>query len=164
MLFIESRIAEREVAPGARLAVLDALQERGLTPLIRSARRHGFEQALTGSGRAEELERAVAEWADAEGDVTYVRGDIFCFEDFAYFLVFGEAGDAARGLRAGIVYASETADPAQKLEDFCRNVQEAAASSAGGANGAAANSTRIEWRARRRDEREAPATFAAVER
>jgi hypothetical protein len=165
MLFVESRIAGREVERGARLAVLEALQERGLVPLVRSARLHGFEQALPDEGRARELERAVAGWADAEGDVPYVRGDIFCFEDFAHFLVFGEAGDAARGLRAGIVYTAETDDPAQKLEAFCRNVEEAL-DAAGARAGAGLEATglpaRVEWRARGCEGREAFTRFAGA--
>jgi hypothetical protein len=165
MLFVESRIAGREVERGARLAVLDALQERGLVPLVRAARLHGFEQALTDEGRARELESAVAGWADAEGDVPYVRGDIFCFEDFAHFLVFGEPGGAARGLRAGIIYTAETDDPAQKLEAFCRNVEEAlesAGSRAGEGLDATGLPPRVEWRAREREGREAFTRFAGA--
>jgi hypothetical protein len=163
MLFVESRVAEREVARGVRLAVLDALQERGLAPLVRSARLQGFEQALAGRGGAEELERAVAEWSDTEGDLPYVPGDIFCSEDFAHFLVFGEAGDAARGLRAGIVYTAETDDPAQKLEAFCRQVQEALDSAERAADGADAilSAARLEWGARRGAGREAFARLSA---
>lgn len=164
MLFVESRIADREVERGARLGVLDALQERGLVPLIRSSRLHCFEQALADEGRSPQLERAVAEWSDAEGDGAYVRGDVFCFDDYAHFLVFGEAGDASKGLRAGIVYAAETDDPERKLEVFCRNVQEAlgASGAKGGAGFESGLPARVEWRARDLEGREAFARFAAA--
>ncbi|MGB8508338.1 MAG: hypothetical protein WCD76_08030, partial [Pyrinomonadaceae bacterium] len=125
MLFVETRIADRNVETISRIALLEALQNRGLTPLIRSSRLYCFEQALSGGERANELERLVAAWSETEGDVPYVRGDLFCFEDFAHFLVFGDAGDDEQGLRAGIVYGPETDGPFEKLEAFCRNVQEA---------------------------------------
>ncbi|HEV3470220.1 MAG TPA: hypothetical protein VG148_12920 [Pyrinomonadaceae bacterium] len=162
MLFVESRVADREVERGARLAVLDALQQRGLQPLIRSARLHCFEQALAGDGRAVELERAVAAWADAETEEPYVRGDLFCFEDFVYFLVFGEAGEGAQTLRAGLVYTAQTEDPPQKLEAFCRDV-EGALAAAGVGPEAAEPPARFEWRARVRGGREAFTRFAAAE-
>ena len=133
MLFIESRIADVFVGHAARVALLDGLQERGLAPVIRSSRLHCFERALMGAERVKELEQAVAAQSEAEGEVPYVRGDVFCFEGFAHFLVFGDAADEGRGLRAGIVYDAETADPAQKLEDFCRNVKEALESASRGA-------------------------------
>jgi hypothetical protein len=153
MLLVEVRVAEREVERGARLRILDALQQRGLSPLIRAARLHCFEQALTDAGRAGALERAVAEWSDAEGDGAYVRGDLFCFEDYAYFLVFGEAGDAVRGLRAGIVYTAETEEPAQKLEAFCRNVSAALEASGAGDEGPGTPAP-VGWREKERDGRE----------
>jgi hypothetical protein len=130
MLFIESRIADAEIEKSLRTRALEALQERGLVPLIRAARLHFFEQALDGSERVSEMERAVAAWTDAEGLAPYVRGDVFCFDDYAHFIIFGgsDAGDG--GLRAGVVYDAETADPAGKLEAFCRNVQEALESAA----------------------------------
>jgi hypothetical protein len=129
MLFIESKVADVNVEKSLRTHVLEALQERGLVPLIRAARLHFFEQALTGAERVSELEQALATWTDTEGDAPYVRGDVFGFEDYAHFLIFGEA-DAGGALRAGVVYDAETADPAGKLEAFCRNVQEALESAA----------------------------------
>jgi hypothetical protein len=129
MLFIESKVAEANVEKPLRTPVLGALQERGFVPLIRASRLHFFEQALAGAEGAGELERAVADWTDAEGDAPYVRGDVFCFDDHAHFLIFGEA-DAGAALRAGIIYDAQTADPAGKLEAFCRSVQEALESAA----------------------------------
>ena len=129
MLFIESKVADVNVEKSLRTHVLEALRERGLVPLIRAARLHFFEQALTGAERVREMEQALAAWTDAEGDAPYVRGDVFCFEDYAHFLIFGEA-DAGGALRAGVVYDAETADPSGRLEAFCRNVQEALESAA----------------------------------
>ncbi|MCA1633488.1 MAG: hypothetical protein LC802_07160 [Acidobacteria bacterium] len=152
MLFIESRTAEMDVAGSLRIAVLDALQDRGLSPLIRASRLHCFEQALTGSERVGELERLVSDWSDKEGDAPYVRGDVFCFDDFAHFLIFGEAGDGVAGIRAGIVYGAETDEPARKLEAFCRNVREAVESAASSSDDAGLRDdrapARFEWHAR----------------
>ena len=169
MLFVESRTAETFVDGPRRIVVLERLQERGLTPLIRASRLYCFEQALTGgAGRAGELERLVAEWAEAEGDAPYVRGDVFCFEDFAHFLVFGDAADGAGALRAGIVYNAETDEPARKLEAFCRNVEEAVAQAearagreAGGPGLHQASPARFEWRARAENEGDVLTRFSS---
>ena len=68
-----------------------------------------------------------------EAEAPYVRGDLFFFDDYALFLIFGDAEtDAA--LRAGIVYNADAEDPARRLEAFCRNV-EAAVGATGGGNG-----------------------------
>jgi len=125
MLFIESRVADLNVEKSLRTPLLEALQERGLVPLIRSSRLHFFEQALMSAERVKDLEQALAERSDAEGDEPYVRGDVFCFDDFAHFIIFGEDGDGGTGLRAGIIYDAETVEPASKLEAFCRNVRDA---------------------------------------
>jgi hypothetical protein len=117
-----------------------------------------FEQAAGDEAHARELERAVSKWSDSEGIEPYVRGDVFCSEDFAHFLVFAEESAGGAGLRAGIVYDAETAEPARRLEEFCRSVSEAyeeaargaradGAQSVGSQNGSAA-STRVEWRRR----------------
>jgi hypothetical protein len=155
MLFIESRTAGRAVPGPQRIAVLERLQDRGLVPLIRASRLYCFEQALTGASRVGELERLVAEWAEAEGEAPYVRGDVFCSEDHAYFLVFGEAGEGAAPLRAGVVYDAGTDEPAEKLEAFCRDVREAVEQAAGhtapvDVDGGSrdASPARFEWRAR----------------
>jgi len=137
MLFVEIRTAPYRVEKGARLAALEALERRGHTPLIRTARRHGFALAADGESRAAELERAVADWQDSEGDEPYVRGDLFCAEDHACFLLFGETGEGDRLLRAGIVYTADTAEPERRLEAFCRDAREAvgAAGREGGGTG-----------------------------
>src|ERR1043165_5997189 len=108
MLFIESRTANLEMEKSLRTPILETLQGRGLVPPIRSSRLHFFEQALSGAERVSELERAVAEWSDSEGGEPYVRGDVFCFEDFAHYLVFGEEFDGSAGLRAGVIYDAHT--------------------------------------------------------
>ena len=154
MLFVESRTADLNVEKHLRMPVLEALRRRGVVPLIRSARLHFFEQAAGGAQGARELERALDERAAAEGEEPYVRGDLFSFEDFVLYLIFGDrlGGDVA-GLRAGIVYDAETAAPSERLEAFCRNVEEAYGEAARETAGSGADpdseaARRFEWRAR----------------
>jgi hypothetical protein len=125
MLFIESRISNQRVDAQTRLLLLERLQDKGLVPLIRSARLHCFELALTSPDRVPEMERAVAQQARIEMDAPYVRGDVFCFEDFVLFLIFGDEERDVYGMRAGIVYEAETTAPQLSLESFCRNVRDA---------------------------------------
>src|SRR4051812_47238347 len=125
MLFVESKTLRQSVDGAARMALLERLQEKGLTPLIRSTRVSCYEQALLGPDRADEMERAVAAWTESEDARTYIRGDVFCFEDFVLFLIFGEADEEADGVRAGIVYGAETLEPTKKLDAFCHNVLDA---------------------------------------
>ena len=151
MLFVESRTADLNVERQLRTPVLEALRRRGFAPLIRSARLHFFEQAAGGAEHARELERALEERAAAEGEEPYVRGDLFCFEDFVHYLIFGEGFGGAAGLRAGVVYDAETAAPAERLGAFCRSVEEAfdeASRASGGADSDAESARRFEWRAR----------------
>ncbi|HEX8846909.1 MAG TPA: hypothetical protein VF791_19865 [Pyrinomonadaceae bacterium] len=143
MLFIESKSLKRNVDGAMRLALLEKLQEKGLTPLIRSTRAACYEQALLGPDRVVEMERAVSAWTEQEDDRLYTRGDVFCFEDFVLFLIFGNNEDDAGGMRAGIVYEAETLEPAKKLDAFCRNVSEAL-EAAGGSNG----DSEAEWQSR----------------
>ena len=144
MLFVESRTADLSVEKSLRTPLLEALQRRGFVPLIRSARLHLFEQAAGGAEPARELERALAERAAAEGEEPYVRGELFCFEDFIHYLIFGD-GFGDTGLRAGIVYDAETVAPTERLEAFCRSVGEAYEGAAG-AEGE--GPPRFEWRER----------------
>jgi hypothetical protein len=141
MLLVESRRSEHEVEGAGRGALLERLQEKGLVPLIRTARLYCYEMALLGPERVREMDRLIAGWAEAEGDAPYVSGDVFCFEDFALFLIFGDAGgdDAGGGLRAGIIYRADTADAQGKLEAFCRNLQDALEASRGVAGNGAGN-------------------------
>ena len=88
MLFIETKSSSRGVESSARLALLEKLQEKGLTPLIRSTRQSCYEQALLGPDRVAEMEREVAAWTEAElrrlRDLARRAAD----------LVGGERGDA----------------------------------------------------------------------
>src|SRR3954468_9176315 len=119
MLFVESKTLRQNVDARARMALLEKLQEKGLTPLIRSTRMSCYEQELLGPERADEMEREVATWTEAEDERAYIRGDVFCFEDFVLFLIFDD-DEAAASVRAGVVYGAEMLDPAKKLESFCR--------------------------------------------
>src|ERR1700755_544303 len=158
MLLIETRIAEQSVEKQSRTPLLEALRARGLAPLIRSARALFYKRAAGAAARAGDLERAVAEWTDAEGVEPYARGDVFCSEELAHFLVFSDDSEGG-GLRAGIIYDAETSEPARRLEEFCRSVSEAyeevarGSRSEGSENGAesqqnGAHATRVEWRRR----------------
>lgn len=159
MLFVESRTADLNVEKQLRTPVLEALRQRGFVPLIRSARLHFFEQAAASPEHARELERALEERAAAEGEEPYVRGDLFCFEDFVHYLIFGDGFGGGAGLRTGIVYDSGTVAPKERLEVFCLSVEEAyeeaARASEGSADGTEA-ARRLEWQAR---ERQTPGAF-----
>ena len=148
MLFVERRTADLNVEKNLRTPVLEALRQRGFAPLIRSARLHLFEQAAAGPEQARELERALEERAAGEGEEPYVHGDLFCFEDFVHYLIFGDGLGGGAGLRAGIVYDAETVAPAERLEAFCRNVAEAYEEAARASAGSTETTRRVEWRAR----------------
>jgi hypothetical protein len=124
MLFVESKTLKQTVYSATRLSLLEKLQEKGLTPLIRSTRLSCYEQALLGPDHLSEMERAVATWMQTEDDRLYIRGDVFCFEDFVLFLLFGSDESEKTGLRAGIVYEAEMPEPLKKLDAFCHNVSE----------------------------------------
>ncbi|HKQ99069.1 MAG TPA: hypothetical protein VJT09_00270 [Pyrinomonadaceae bacterium] len=159
MLFIESKTAKRSVDSEARLALLEKLQEKGLTPLIRSTRLGCYEQALLGPERVDEMERAVASWTEAEDDRAYVRGDLFCFEDFVLFLIFGSDEDETAGMRAGIIYGAEMLKPMKKLDAFCRNVSEALGAVVSGQDTEAAEE---EWQLREAGAIDLAGRFAAM--
>jgi hypothetical protein len=151
MLFIESKVSDEHVDGRGRLLLLEKLQDKGLVPLIRSARLHCFELALTGPERVPEMERAIAAQSPVEMDAPYVRGDVFCFEDFVLFLIFGDDERDVSGMRAGIIYEAEMQAPQLSLDSFCRNVREAleATRRSAGDNGKSAAATAdLSWRAR----------------
>ncbi|MDT4969497.1 MAG: hypothetical protein QOJ64_4234 [Acidobacteriota bacterium] len=157
MLFVEGKTSKQSVGSAARLALLEKLQEKGLTPLIRSTRLHCYEQALLGPDRVDEMERAIASWSESDDDGSYLRGDVFCFEDFVLFLIFGNDDDEKAGMRAGIVYEADMLDATKNLDAFCRNIDDAldaTRSTSSGENGANAD---IEWETR---DRATAATFA----
>lgn len=145
MLFVESKTLRQNVERAARLGLLERLQEKGLIPLIRSARTSCYEQALLGPDRVDEMEREVAAWTENEDERTYVRGDVFCFEDFVLFLIFGDDEDAEATVRAGIVYGAEMLEPQKKLDAFCRNVSDAIEATRADGNG---RLTDAEWETR----------------
>ncbi|HYO64091.1 MAG TPA: hypothetical protein VER08_10705 [Pyrinomonadaceae bacterium] len=145
MLFVERRRADYDLDETMRVALVERLQERGFVPLIRSARLHAYELALSGPERVKELERAAAVWAREAGDTPYTRGDVFCFDDFALFLVFGDEAE----MRAGVVYRDDAREPRRRLESFCRTVQEALDAVRGNAGESAeagrGGAGRVEW-------------------
>ncbi|MGH9944118.1 MAG: hypothetical protein ACRD9R_17375 [Pyrinomonadaceae bacterium] len=125
MLFIESRVSEHQLDDAARLRLLDEVQAQGLIPLIRSTRLNCYEQALLAADQAGGLERALL--ADPESNALPLRGDLFCFEDYVFTLIFGGTGDemAAEGVRVGIIYEARTREPLRKLDSFCQRVADA---------------------------------------
>ncbi|HEX8559288.1 MAG TPA: hypothetical protein VF668_14375 [Pyrinomonadaceae bacterium] len=159
MLFVESRSADFNVERRLRTPLLEALEAGGRVPLIRTARLRLFGQAAGSAERARELERALEERSEDEGGDPYVRGDLFCSEDLAHFLLFGDGYGEAAGLRAGVVYDAATDAPSERLEVFCREVGEAfesAARAAAGERGAEADApSNLVWRAREAQRAEA---------
>lgn len=150
MLFVETRRLNQHVDGATRTLLLEKLQGRGLVPLVRSARLHLYELALSGANRAHDMESAVAARTEIEGDSPYVRGDLFCADDHAHFLIFADGDGEQRGLRAGIVFEPDTPAVREKLEAFCRNVSDALAEARGtsgaGADGEGANGAGVfDW-------------------
>jgi hypothetical protein len=148
MLFTESKSLNYVVDGAARSSLLQSLQERGFVPLIRSARLHLYETALAGAEQATALESALAGRAEAESHAPYVRGELFCLEYCAHFLLFGD--EAGEGIRAGVVYESGTADPSEKLDAFCLTVRESldAAREANGLGAPSGVPAGLEWESR----------------
>ena len=122
MLLLASRILEHELNHEGRLRLLLKLQEKEFIPLIRSARLNCFERALADAFQVEEMERLIAASIDSDAQAPYVQGDIFCFDDHVFFLLFGGQQASATKMRAGIVYGARTAEPMRKLNYFCQAV------------------------------------------
>lgn len=125
MLFIRDNSLSQQLSEGERLRLLDALRARGLTPLLRSARRRRFGLLAAGHGDAEsiragaeELERLCAAQAVAAGDA-YTPGELFCAADCVLFLLFAD-----ERVSAGIIYNVATREPLAQLERFCGEVRE----------------------------------------
>ena len=126
ILFLESKTLRFNVGPSQRIELLDALQQRELNPLIRSGRRHCFEQLADSPESIAELESSFAKWMESSGTDPYVRGDVFCFKDHVFFLMFNESEDQdASQICAGIVFETTTTEPFRKLDSFCHEVRDA---------------------------------------
>jgi len=69
--------------------------------------------------RVNEMETSLANSTESTTGEPYVRGDLFCFQDYILFLVF-EDDDS---VRAGIVYEARTPEPFRKLDAFCHDVR-----------------------------------------
>jgi hypothetical protein len=131
MLFIQSNSQALSPAFGERLRLLDVLDETGLKPLGRSARRlffrslvgRGFDEAEV-TAAASELERECVARGGAEAEAAYAPGDLFCDGDCVFVLVF-DRGDEDGTAAASIIYDLDTKEPLARLEGFCRKVQEA---------------------------------------
>ena len=126
MLFLESKALNHAVDADGRTKLLRELQERGpvpLVPMIRSHRLRCFEDVLLNVDHVEEMEKSLASSTESTVEEPYVRGDLFCFEDYILFLVFEDEDDAASYVRAGIVYEARTAEPFRKLDSFCQDVR-----------------------------------------
>jgi hypothetical protein len=121
MLFLESKTLNRAVDTAGRTALLQELQARNLVPLIRSQRLRCFEDVLLGGHHTSEMENSLANSTESTTGEPYVRGDLFCFQDYILFLVF-EDDDS---VRAGIVYEALTREPFRKLDSFCNDVRSA---------------------------------------
>jgi len=119
MLFLESKALNHAIDAAARTRLLQDLQERDLVPLIRSYRLRCFEDVLLGLDRVNEMEATLATSNDSTLAEPFVRGDLFCFEDYILFLVFED--NAA--ICAGIVFEARTPEPFRKLDSFCQEVR-----------------------------------------
>ncbi|HEX3252192.1 MAG TPA: hypothetical protein VHS05_22330 [Pyrinomonadaceae bacterium] len=119
MLFLESKLLNHAIDAAGRLSLLQQLQERDLVPLIRSHRLRCFEDVLLSHDHVSEMESALSSSTESTIGEPFVRGDLFCFQDYILFLVFE---DDDNGLRAGIVYEAQTSEPFRKLDSFCQDV------------------------------------------
>ncbi|HKP73522.1 MAG TPA: hypothetical protein VJT82_11325, partial [Pyrinomonadaceae bacterium] len=61
---------------------------------------------------------------DIEGESAYVRGDLFCVDNYVHFLLFSDTVEESERVRAGIVYEGDTEDALEKLDAFCRSIGE----------------------------------------
>jgi hypothetical protein len=149
MLFLANKELDHDVDDVARLPLLVRLQEKGMVPLIRSTRLSCYESALSDAPRAVEMERLMSVQTNLERRVAYVRGDLFCFDDHVFFLIFGDRASGSKGTRAGIVYEQRTVEPLRKLDAFCQAVSLCLAdvmSEAGGGSGDAETMKLTAWR------------------
>ena len=145
MLLLNSRMLGIGLDGRSRLGLLDKLQEKSLTPLIRSSRQHCYRQALLSEDRARELEHIVADWHDSNSEDLYLCGDVICRDDHVLFLNFGETKDGGEGLTAGIIYEPDTKEPLWKLDSFCQLVQDTLANMQNAGYGGSNPNEMPEW-------------------
>ena len=119
MLFLESKTLNLAVHTAGRIRLLQELHAQNLVPLIRSQRLRCFEDVLLGMDRVNEMETSLANSTESTTGEPYVRGDLFCFQDYILFIIF-EDDDS---VRAGIVYEARTPEPFRKLDAFCHDVR-----------------------------------------
>lgn len=124
MLFIETRALDHSVDSATRILLLKKLKEKGMIPLIHSARLSCYEYALLESSGVAKMENAIAAWTESENDSSYIQGDVFCFSDHVLFLLFGDTQDEPAGVRAGIIYDVQTTEPLRKLDGFCQGIKD----------------------------------------
>src|ERR1043165_6175748 len=122
MLLLASRILERCLNDEWRLDLLENLKERDFVSLIRSMRLKFYELLLESADQALEMERIVATSFNSEQRREYVQGDLFFFTDHLLFLLFTDHAEGPAGMRAGIVYEPQTAEPLRKLNTFCQTI------------------------------------------
>jgi hypothetical protein len=122
MLFLESKALNQAINSDGRTRLVKELQERGMVPLIRSHRLRCFEDVLLSVDHVEQMEKTLACTTESTIGEPYVRGDLFCFEDYILFLVF-EDDDRDSYVRAGIVYEPRTPEPFRKLDSFCHDIR-----------------------------------------
>lgn len=123
MLFLESKALNHAVDADGKTKLLQELQERNMVPLIRSHRLRCFEDVLLGMDHIEEMEKSLASSTESTIGEPFVRGDLFCFEDYILFLIFEGDDTAEPFIRGGIVYEARTAEPFRKLDSFCQDVR-----------------------------------------
>src|SRR5215217_4517479 len=119
MLFLASKALNHAVDVNGRIKLLQELQERDMVPLIRSHRLRCFEDVLLGVDHLKDMEATLAASNDSTIEEPFIRGDLFCFQDYILFLIFEDDSS----VRAGIVYEARTAEPFRKLDAFCNDVR-----------------------------------------
>lgn len=124
MLFLESKTLRHHVDGAGRIELLEELQQKGRTSIIRAARLHSFSHLLSGSERINDMETSLAAWIESENREPYVRGDLFGGSDHVFFLIFDDNKAPVPLIRAGIVYETGTPEPFRKLDSFCLDIRE----------------------------------------
>jgi len=113
---------EQSLNDAERLRLLVKLQERNFVPLIRSTRLSCYKQVMPNPDQVEEMEHLISTLMNSEGQNLYVQGDLFCFTDHIFFLLFGDLASPLVGMRAGVVYETQTKEPLRKLDTFCQTI------------------------------------------